>query len=129
MAGGRHNSVRVKDGNREVAATSTTTDAPLLPVDQIERLAAIRPDCVDWVLDQTQCESDHRRSEVTKINRYIFVEKLAGLVFALLIAIAGLGAAVYLAMNGREVTASVIGGSTLVGLVASFIAGKKSSDG
>lgn len=59
-------------------------------------------------------------------NAMTFVERMAGLVFALLIAIAGLWSAVYLSMKGHDVTASVIGGGTLVGLVTAFIAGRKS---
>ena len=40
--------------------------------------------------------------------------------------VVGLGLASYLAVNGKEVTASIIGGTTLVGLVATFIVGKRS---
>lgn len=56
----------------------------------------------------------------------VFVERIAGLVFALLIAVLGLGAAVYLAIADKEITAAVIGGATLVGLVTAFVAGRKS---
>jgi hypothetical protein len=35
----------------EVAVSHTTTDAPLLPVEQIERLKQIAPGRVDWVFD------------------------------------------------------------------------------
>lgn len=122
---GKQNSLRLKEGTRELAATSTTTDAPLLPLEQIERLAQLRPDKVDWVFEQTQIESKHRREETSKINTYIFIERLAGLVFALLIAVLGLSLATYLAMNGKEIVAGIIGGTTLVGLVTTFIVGKK----
>lgn len=124
MAGNRHTSAKAnRDG---VTVSSTTTDSPLLPIEQIARLKDLVPDRVDWVFVQTEHESDARRSENRRINSMMFIERMAGLVFALLIALIGLGAAVYLAMNDHEVTASVIGGGTLVGLVAAFIAGRKS---
>ncbi|WP_159077434.1 hypothetical protein [Polynucleobacter rarus] len=46
------------------------------------------------------------------------------MLFALLIAMCGLGSSVYCAINGFQVVASVIGGATLVGLVTAFIVGK-----
>jgi uncharacterized membrane protein len=123
MSGNRHTSAKAnKDG---LTLSSTTTDAPLLPIEQIARLKELAPTRVDWVFEQTELESDGRRKEVRRINTMTFIERMAGLVFALLIAIIGLGAAVYLAMNGHEVTASIIGGGTLVGLVTAFVAGRK----
>ena len=89
----------------------------------------ILPHRVEWVFDQTQVESEHRRKEVRRVNTLIFVERIAGLLFALVIAVFGLGVAAYLAIQGKELTASVIGGATLVGLVAAFIGGKQKSNG
>jgi uncharacterized membrane protein len=129
MVGGKHTRVQARSGNDEFAVSTTTTDAPLLPIDQIERLQQIAPDRVEWVFEQTQLESEHRRSESKRINTMVFAERIAGLVFAMLIAILGLGAAVYLAIQGREVTASIIGGATLVGLVTAFVAGGKGKAG
>ena len=90
-----------------------------------DSLKELAPERVDWVFNQTEIESEDRRREVRRINTMTFIERMAGLVFALLIALIGLGAAVYLAMNGHEVSASIIGGGTLVGLVAAFVAGRK----
>lgn len=120
----KHTQLRAKSG--EVAVSSTTTDSPLLPIDQIERLQEILPDKVDWIFEQTTIESEVRRREMSRINTMVFIERIAGLLFALLIAVLGLGLATYLAMHGHEVPASIIGGSTLVGLVTAFVVGKKS---
>jgi len=57
--------------------------------------------------------------------RWCLPSHIAGLVFALLVAVAGLGCAVYLALRDHDVVASVIGGTTLVGLVTAFIAGRR----
>ncbi len=66
---------------------------------------------------------------MSRVNTLIFVERIAGLLFALLVAIVGLGTSAYLAIQGKELTATVIGGATLVGLVAAFIGGKQKSNG
>ncbi|WP_161499866.1 hypothetical protein [Rhodoferax sp. TS-BS-61-7] len=121
---GKHTQVRAN--RNEVAVSHTTTDSPLLPIEQIERLQAIAPHRVEWVFDQTQIESEARRKETRRINTMIFMERIAGLVFALVISLIGLGAATYLALSGSEVPASIIGGTTLVGIVTAFVAGKKS---
>jgi uncharacterized membrane protein len=118
----------VRAGQGQLAVSHTTTDAPLLPVEQIERLQKILPHRVEWVFEQTQIESEHRRQEVRRVNTLIFVERISGLLFALLVAVLGLGIAAYLAVQGKEFTASVIGGATLVGLVAAFIGGKQKSN-
>ena len=116
---------RVQARRGQVDVNSTTTDSPILPIEQIERLRDIAPHRVDWVFDQTQIESEARRHGNRRLNIMVFAERMAGLVFALLIAMLGLGAAVYLAMHDKEITASILGGGTLVGLVTSFIAGRK----
>lgn len=107
-----------------VNVSSTTSDSPILPIEQLDRLREIAPNRVDWVFEQTEAESRFRRMENHRINTMTFTEHILGLVFALLIAVFGLGAAVYLAMHDKEVTASIIGGGTVVGLVTAFIAGR-----
>ena len=118
-----HTKMQARRG--QVDVSSTTTDSPILPIEQIERLREIAPHRVEWVFDQTQIESNSRRTETKRINTMLFVERMAGLIFALLISVLGIGAAVYLALQGKEITASIIGGGTLVGLVTAFVAGRK----
>lgn len=121
----RHTNASARSKDAEISVSQTTTDAPLLPVEQISRIKELAPERVDWVFQQTEAESNFRRSENRRINTLTFVERMAGLVFALLVAAGGLGVAAYLAMHDHEVVASVIGGTTLVGLVAAFIAGRR----
>lgn len=120
-----HTKASAKGNGKEVTVSSTTTDSPILPIEQIERLQQISPDRVEWVFDQTTIESNYRRSESKRVNTLIFTEKIVGLIFALIVALAGLGAAVYCAILGREIVASVLGGTTLVGMVTAFIVGKR----
>jgi len=92
----------------------------------MSKLKELAPERIDWIFHQTEIESNFRRSEHRRINTLAFAERLAGLVFALLVAIIGLGIAAYLAINGKDVVGGIIGGATLVGLVTAFIAGRRS---
>lgn len=121
----RHTNARASRDMVEVS--STTTDAPILPVEQIARLQELVPHRVDWVFEQTQVESEGRRKENVRVNTLIFIERIAGLLLAFLVAAMGLGSAVYCATIDQPVVASVIGGATLVGLVSAFIAGRRAS--
>ncbi len=121
----RHTNARANKD--EVVVSSTTTDSPILPVEQIARLQELAPHRVDWVFEQTQIESETRRNENIRINTLVFIERIAGLILAFLVAAMGLGAAAYCATINQPIVASVIGGTTLVGLVTAFIAGRKQS--
>lgn len=119
----RHTNARAS--RNEVVVSETTTDSPILPIEQIERLKEIAPHRVEWVFEQTQIESDMRRRENIRVNTMVFLERAGGLVFALLVAFMGLAASVYCATINQPWVASVIGGTTLVGLVTAFIAGRR----
>jgi hypothetical protein len=120
-----HTKASAKGDGKELTVSSTTTDCPILPIEQIERLQKIVPHRVEWVFEQTNAESEYRRTENRRVNTLVFIERTAGLLFALIVALSGLAAAAYCASLGREVTASVLGGTTLVGMVTAFIVAKK----
>ena len=119
---GRH--TRLAKRGDEIALSQTTTDAPFLPVEQMEKLKELDPSRIDWVFEQTQIESEFRRSEERRVNTFVFIERMVGLLLALCIGLSGLGAAYLTALAGHDMTASIFGGTTLVGLVSTFIAGK-----
>lgn len=101
------------------------TDAPVLPMAQIERLHAINPARVDWVFDETQKEGDFRRKEITRVNTMIFTERMLSMFAGLTIGLAALYTCYQLAMSGHDVVAGVVGGTTVVGLVSAFVIGVK----
>jgi len=119
----RHTKAHSRDSGQELTLSSTTTDCPLLPIEQLERLARIAPERVNWVFEQTSIESAHRR-----VHTLIFSERLVSIFCALVVALAGLASALYCAIINKEIAASVLGGATLVGMVTAFIAGKKPTE-
>lgn len=106
--------------------TAHETDSPILPVPQLEQLHSFRPDLVDWVKDQTQAEAEHRRRREGRVDNFIFVERLGGLVLGALIALAGLGIAAYVGLNGQPQVAMVLGGGTLATIVSVIVTGRRS---
>lgn len=117
----RHRRISAKSHDQELTLQDHETDTPILPVDQIERLHAFRPDRVDWVFDQTEIEARARRTETRRLNTLIFAERIMGLFCAFMIGLSGLGGAIWLASTDHELAASSIGGVTLVSLVSAFI--------
>lgn len=110
-----------------VQVTQHETDSPVLPVSQLQQLHGFRPDLVDWVRDQTEKEALARRQRTSRIDLFILIERIAGLVAGTLIACIGMGAAVFLALKDQSTVASIIGGGTLVGLVTVLVQGKKTN--
>ena len=119
----RHTQVRAD--KKELVVSSTSTDAPILPIQQLERLNEFAPKKVDWVFDETETEAGHRRSENSKLNERVHKERMTSLWLAGAIAIAGMVMATICASIGREIVGSVIGGVTLSLVVSSFIFGPR----
>lgn len=119
-----HTTAKVRHRDKELTVHQSTTDAPILPVAQIERLQQILPEKVEWVFEETRKESTHRRTEVSRINTFVFVERIIGQIFGLIIGVCGLGASVYASTHGAETAGAIIGGTTVVGLVGAFVFGK-----
>jgi uncharacterized membrane protein len=117
-------SASLKTQNSEARIDEHETDSPLLPVPQLERLAAFRPDRVDWFFEQTEKEADHRRSETVKVNKYIFRERLVGQIFALLIGISGIIGGAVVAVMASPTAGATIASVAIGTLAVVFITGK-----
>jgi hypothetical protein len=124
----RQTQINAKTKDHELTVHDHQTDSPLLPIAQIERLHAIRPDRVDWVFDQTEAESKARRKQSARIHTFVFVERMLGLLCAFTIGLAGLAGAVRLAYHDEQIAAVGIGGATLASLVSAFLYAGKNKD-
>ncbi len=124
----RHTNARVthrKDGNSELTVSEHETDSPVIPVAQLERLQVFKPDAVDWVIQQTQIEAEHRRKETIRINRFVFIENLLGQIFSLIIGLAGIGGGSWVAVSGQPVAGGTIATAAITGLAVVFLTGRK----
>jgi len=121
----RHTTANLRDRGKELTVQQHDTDSPVIPIAQIEQLHQFRPDLVDWVFTQTQREAEHRRSEVKRVNLFVFIERIIGQIFALLIGLAGIIGGVYAAINGQAWAGGTIASLAITGLAAVFLTGKR----
>ena len=122
---GRSTTAQVRNKDQHLTLSQHDTDAPVLPIAQIEKLKEIHPERVDWVFEETTKEGDFRRKEIVRVNGFTFVERILGVLSGLTIGLAALYAAFNLAMAGHDWVAGIIGGTTVVGLVSAFLLGVK----
>jgi hypothetical protein len=123
----RHTNAKVtrrRDGQSEVDFSEHETDSPIIPVAQLERLQTFKPAAVDWVINQTQIEAEHRRKETSRINGFVFIEHVLGQLFALAIGLTGIVGGSYVALNGQPWAGGTIATAALTGLAAVFLTGK-----
>jgi uncharacterized membrane protein len=123
---GRHTTANMRERGKELTVQQHETDSPVIPIAQIEKLHQFRPDLVDWVFTQTQIEAEHRRAEVKRINKFVFIERIIGQIFALLIGLAGIIGGVYAAINGQAWAGGTIASLAITGLAAVFLTGRRS---
>ena len=97
------------------------SDAPLLPIAGIERLHAIRPDRVDWIFEQTQIEAETRRTEQARINTFVFIERMAGILAAACIGICGMLGGIYAGLQGHDWLGGILATATIGTLAVAFL--------
>jgi hypothetical protein len=124
----RQTTAHVKGKSGEMVVQDNHTDAPLLPIQSIEKLNNIRPDRVDWVFEQTEIEAKFRRDsadlvnrEATRTNTFVFVERVIGQLCAFLLGLAGICGGIYAGITGHEWLGGVIATAAIATLASNFL--------
>lgn len=113
---------RAKSNNgSELALSAHESDSPILPITQLEQLHQFRPDLVDFVVEQTRREADHRRSRELTVNRYVFIERLSGMACAVLVCIIGVVGGGYVGLQGQPWLGGTIATAALGTLAVAFL--------
>lgn len=81
----------------------------------------IRPDRVDWVFDQTEAEAQSRRGERRRVNTFIFYERMAASIIALIVGLSGIVGGLHAAMGGHDWFGGVVSTVTIGTLVVAFL--------
>ncbi len=118
---------KISNRDQEVTFQRHETDSPIIPVAQLEKLNEFKPDAVDWVIEQTTIEANFRREETSRVNGYIFFERILGQVCALVIGLVGIVGGSWAVLNDQPAGA-VIASSAFIGLVAVFLQNRKKRD-
>ena len=105
--------------------SSTKTDAPILPIEQMRRLHQFAPEKLDWIFEHTQKEAEERREVTREVNSLIFQREKRGMWQAFMVAVIGIIGACFCAYLGSEIAACVIGGFSLTLITSAFIFGSK----
>jgi len=120
----RSTTARVRNSDGDLTLQQQETDSPIIPVAHLERLNAFKPEAVDWVIKQTQVEAEYRRKEGKRVNTFVFIERILGQFFALLIGLSGIGAGGYVALNGQPAAGGTIASLAITGLAVVFLTGR-----
>lgn len=122
-----HTATDIKEETRETQIRHISTDAPLIPVDMLERMHGFRPDLVDQVIQLTGTEAEFRRIESRRVNNFTFVERLVGQIAGLLIGLSSVGGGIYLVFQGHDWAGVSIAGAGIAGLATAFVTGNHKS--
>ena len=123
MAANNHTSVQAhRNDGHQVNVQHTSTDSPILPAENLRQLATIDPALVQWVVKQTELESAHRRSQEAKINWFILIERLSGVIAGTFVAVFGLATGGYLINIGHDWAGVGISGVGLATIVSVLVA-------
>lgn len=110
-----------KENRVAVQATQVSYSAPLPEAGQFEHYNNVLPGAADRILSMAEKQSAHRQ----KIEKWVVVGDVLrscfGLFFGFLIALVGLGGAVFLLYSGKSITGLSLAGGVLASLVSSFI--------
>lgn len=121
----RQTTAKVTQKDGELTLSQHETDSPIIPVAQLERLHAFKPEAVDWILEQTQIEADHRRKEEIRVNGFIFTEHILGQICALVVGLSGIIGGAWVAANGQPWAGATIATASITGLAIAFLTGRK----
>jgi hypothetical protein len=109
-----------KDG-QSVSVQHTSTDSPILPAANLEHLQRIDPALVPFVVEQTALEANSRRRAVTQYNRFVFIERISGVVMGGTVAISCFAMGGYIILQGHDWAGVAMCGTTLATIVTVIV--------
>jgi hypothetical protein len=123
-----HTTTDVQDEATQIQVRHISTDAPIFPIEMLERMHTFRPDLVDKVIDLTSSEANFRRTESKRINTLTFIERLIGQVAATTIGLSSVGGGIYLVLTGHDWAGAAIVATGIGGLAIALVSGKRNSE-
>ncbi|WP_439234959.1 hypothetical protein [Lonepinella koalarum] len=121
----KNTQIKARNAHNEFSLSHSQVDTPLLDVNVIERLQTVRPEIVDFIVEQTKVEAEHRRKSDAKMINFTFIERIGALLLGVLVAAGSIGGAIYSALLGFETLATAIATVGLGSLAVAFLRREK----
>ena len=123
---------RPSEGSQQAAQTivsqqvsQRTFSGPIPDPKTLSEYAAAGPDIADRIVKMAEAEQQHQQEQGNKLLDAAIKTEKRGQHYALFISLTVIIGAAYLIGIDKEIYGSVLGGSTLLGLVYLFVTGKK----
>lgn len=100
---------------------------PLPSADELARYNDIIPDAAHRIFVMAENQAAHRIKSEASTLRHDAIARYVGLAIAGTLGVLGIVSGVTLGIQGHEATAGILFGTTLIGLVGSFIYGTRSN--
>jgi hypothetical protein len=84
-------------------------------------LQEIDPTLVKFVVDETEKEAAHRRKQESRLNTFVFIERMSGVVIAGLVTVFVFAIGGFLVYKGHDWAGTVLCGAGLSSIVALFV--------
>lgn len=107
-----------------VSMQKTTYSGPLPAPADFKAYDTILKGAAERILSMAEKNTEHRIKMEESIIRNDYKTITLGQILGFILALLFLCASVWLAVNGHEVVASVIGGTTIVSIVCAFVVGR-----
>ena len=98
---------------------------PLPAPENLKEYDIIIPGLAERIVKMAETQSAHRTGLEARVVNSQLIESRTGQFLGFIIALVCIGSAVWLAQNNHDGVAGILAGTTLVGLVAIFVVGKK----
>lgn len=115
-----------------VFAQQITYSSPLPPPEVLQKYKQIDPELINKITDMTEVQATHRRQlESRSLNEGIRhtkrrdLEANIGQACGFIIAVMGIIAGAYVALQGQQVAGGILGLAGISGIVAVFVNGRK----
>ena len=102
---------------------------PVPPPDVLQGYENTLKGAADRILTMAEGEAVHRRSMEKRIVSFDATEHLMGLVFGLIVALAGIVGGVWCIISGMATAGSILAGGTILSLVSVFVYGSRAKSG
>jgi uncharacterized membrane protein len=107
----------------KLATAEYYTAGPLPPAAELERIERLAPGATERIIAMVEKQQEHRTQWENKAREAHSEERRRAQLYALVFALCGLATALVFGILNQPTAATVIGSTTIGGVVASFILG------